>query len=456
MQEQNISTTHVLSSFSLARIELTEKLFGILIPVLNELHQTHYSDRFWKLMTKEYVNSVISKQTVLSSGLLRTRPETEPSNSFVLPTFKMRLRLQVTRFIRFWRSRSNRMGIRQMLTNHDNLTISLPDLPIVKEELGHPLPTYYPYLWSIGGVKRKRVENMAMQFKDVYTQNIIRQLPGFLIEHFDAMINSIPLLQPEKKSFHVHNFHSLYNTLVVALYIEKGAKLYWYQHGAYYGELIGHNAHYLESSLADTFRTWGWKIRENDEPWKAYRLEKFKKAYESGILGMNDCLLICAPRLNNFNKEYYQNIVSSLLLSSIREKYERIVIRPRPGFKEKSPKAQFNFIRPTTGITIDDASRSMTEWIKDSKLVIQLTVPSTNFLECIYIDRPTMALLHNEQPTDVVRPYYDYFLEVGVLHTSVESMVKLLCNSDLTTWWDQVKSSDMYNKFKREFTNSVS
>jgi putative transferase (TIGR04331 family) len=452
MQDQKISTTHVLSSFSLARIELTEKLFAILVPVLNQVHDTQYSDRFWKLVTKEYVNSVISKKEVLSTKLLTSKPEAEPTNSFTLPTLRARIRIEATRFIRYWRSRANEKLIQQKLGKEHNLTLSLPDLSIVQQELGNPLPTYYPFLWKSNKEKRKRVNAIAKNYDDVYVQNIIRQLPGFVVEYFEGMISSIVLIQPEKKVFHVHNFHSLYNTLLVALYVEHGAKLYWYQHGAYYGELIGHNAHYLEATLADTFRTWGWKIRENDEPWKAYRLEKFKKAYETTNVRDEYSCLICFPGFTKRSSLILQSRTNELIEALDFKKYPKVLFRPRPG--TPNPIRDLDFVQHKS-IVKDDCKQSMAEAVHSSRLVVQMTHPSTNTFECLYVDHPVIAFINNEQPTDVVKPYYDYFLKVGVFHETIESLLKHLNEIEVEEWWRSVKTSEEYRSFKNEFLKAV-
>jgi putative transferase (TIGR04331 family) len=452
MKEPKVSTTHILSSFSVDRIKLTDELFDFLIPVLNKLHNTTYSHRFWKLLSKDYINSVISMQTALQKISVLQKPEAEPINGFTLPSFKTRWRSRLTRFVRFYQTRANKQLIESQLLRYNSLTLSMPDLKVVREDLGEPLPVYYPFFWIGDKSKRNTLQVLAKQQSDIYKQNIILYLPGFLVEHFNRMVDSIPLHHPEKKNFHVHNFHSFYNTLLVALYIENGAKLYWYQHGAYYGELIGHNAHYFASSVADKFRTWGWKIRDNDEPWKAYRLEKFKQDYEIAENQNQYSCLICFPGFTKRSTLVLQDRANKLFRALDFVKYPNVLIRPRPG--TPNPIRDLDFI-VHKNIAKDNCLQTMVEAVHSAHLVVQMTHPSTNTFECMYVDKPVVAFVNNEQPTDVVKPYYEYFLKVGLFHNSIDSLVNHLNVVDIDQWWQSVVSSEEYQTFKKYFLNAV-
>jgi len=51
---------NIKGAYSPERYELSKKYLEILIPVLNRLHSTFYSERFWEIVLKGYVGFVIS------------------------------------------------------------------------------------------------------------------------------------------------------------------------------------------------------------------------------------------------------------------------------------------------------------------------------------------------------------------------------------------------------------
>jgi len=57
----------------------------------------------------------------------------------------------------------------------------------------------------------------------------------------------------------------------------------------------------------------------------------------------------------------------------------------------------------------------------------------------------------NEHPTDIVKPYYHYFMEKKVLHTSIESVAGHLNSVRTDLWWDGIKRSEEYIGYKNRF-----
>jgi putative transferase (TIGR04331 family) len=283
---------------------------------------------------------------------------------------------------------------------------------------------------------------------------MVKQLPKIYVEYFDSLYNKIPLVNPEEKIFHAHGLPVFYNSLLIAKYLNHGAKLYCYQHGAYYGELIGHNSHYNESSVADEFRTWGWKMKPNDVPWKAYRLEKFKLQYDAVPKTKEFDFLMCYPDVFHANQDFYKKISDYFLTNINSGSYKKIMARPRPMNKMFSHAGRLSFITDSR-VTIDSGLGSMPKIIARCRLVIQFTVPATNFMECLYVDHPTMGVLDNDQPTDIVKPYYDFLMQQGVLHDNFNSLVEHLNKIDLDEWWAALIKEPMYLQFKNEFLRKV-
>jgi hypothetical protein len=66
-----------------------------------------------------------------------------------------------------------------------------------------------------------------------------------------------------------------------------------------------------------------------------------------------------------------------------------------------------------------------------------------------------MGLLDNDQPTNIVKPYYDFLLKQGVIHNNFISLVEHLNKIDLDEWWAALIKEPMYLQFKNEFLRKV-
>lgn len=442
--------------FSLERIEISETIIAELIRTMNHIHRVNYPYRFWKIVMSDYVNALVSIKHVLEKEELKRSPFLFPLNSHHLPTLKQRLMSRLPSVIKHYKNPGTRPRIFDILKKENNIRIALPEIEAVKNDIGGlTIPVYYPLFPGRGNTgKRKRADELAENTTGLFYKNMIKQLPRVYVEYFDQLYNSIPLHNPQKKIFHSHGMPGFYNSLIIAKYLLNGAKLFYYQHGAYYGEMVGHNSHFNESSVADEFRTWGWKIKKNDVVWKAYRMEKFKVVYEKLQLSREYDFLMCYPDIFHANRPFFKGITDYLLQHLDNDKYKKIIARPRPVNRMFSHAHKLSFIHDPR-VTIDSGLGAMADVIAKSRVVIQFTIPSTSFLECLYVNHPTIGLLDNDQPTDIVKPYYDFFIKQGVMHNSFESLVDHLNTVDIDTWWAALIQEPMYRQFKHDFIRQV-
>lgn len=449
-EELRKAYTEVPGVVSLKRIAISNRFFDLLAPVMNEIHGKNYSLRFWKIVMSDYVNASVSIMHLMEKREIKGSIPLLPLNSHYIPTFKQKIIARLPAVIKHYKTYGNLRSINKVLAGNDHVNMGLPDMEAVRKDAGCALPLYYPIYPGNGNTKKRELVNkIATRYTDLLQYNLVKRLPQVYVEYFDKDFNGIDLVNPASKTIHSHGLPLYHSSLVIAKYIEHGAKLYCYQHGAYYGEMREHNAHIFESSVADEFRSWGWKIRSNDVPWKAYRLEKFKLAYDSfANTGAYD-VLMCYPDLDHINVIFCKEVTDHFL-ANINGNCKKIMARPRPLNKLFSHAKNLSFIKDSR-VTIDSGLSNMAEMVSSSKLVIQLIVPGTNFLECLYVDHPTVGILQNDQPTNVVKPYYDFLLEKGVLHTGYESLVDHLNKVNLHEWWASVIKEPMYQQFKNEF-----
>jgi putative transferase (TIGR04331 family) len=451
---ENTPNTNYLSAFSPERLVWSARVLKELTVNLNEIHQTDYSERFWKIIIGSYINSVISRKEFLSSKVLDIPALFEPINGTSHPGTKERVKRRLRYYLKSMQAIGGYSLIKKTLLEQDNISWGFHDPVSVSKDIGGYVPIYSPFLGKGDPDKRKRAIQVAEKQDDVFINNVTRQLPEIFIEHFQEIMDSIPIHNPEKKTLHTSTIGSFFMKYMIAKYINSGAKFYIYQHGAYYGEMENHNSHKHESGLADKFVTWGWKLTEKDVPGKAYRLEKFKREYLAHKQdAVYDCLF-CYPEINNRSRELFKGYTDDLSAKLDASKYGRLIARPRPSSKLPFASSKIDF--PVSGrVTIDSAKLPMSHVMSKARLVIQFTVPATNFTECLYVDHPTVGLLNNDQPTAIVKPYYDFLLESGVLHNDFNSLISHLNTINLDEWWSNVIKHPTYQAFKNEFLRAV-
>ena len=456
VNDKAVKKEEVLNNTTQTRRILSEKLVKDLMKVLNEVHNKNLSLRFWKIVLKPYLTAAISGKKVLEKENLNLIPHLIPINAIGSLTAQKKFEANLIRYVKHFKTFFEAGNIEKIISGNNNLLLTFPELGDIKRKLGTELPTRYPlFTGKKNKSARERANNIAEKQSDVFLKNAIKQLPQIYLEYFDSLFDSIKLINPKEKIFHIHSLQSTYMDFLIAKYIENGAKLYWYQHGGCYGEYAFHSSHQAESDLADEFRTWGWKIRENDVPWKAYRLEKFKQNYDSIKAGIKYDILLCFTIIYPGNREFLVEKTKQLLSQLDKNKYKTFLARPRPTNKIRSFKHYIDFIDDPK-VEKDSGLTNMTQVVKESKLVFQFEVPSTNFLECIYIDHPVIGYLTNtENPSEIVKPHYEFLLKNGVLHTSFDSLISHLNNIDVDTWWSELIAKPEYISFKNTFAKKV-
>jgi len=451
----NNSPNQFFSAVSEERIMMTDELFIIITDALNKIHGTTYSQRFWKIITAPYVSAVISSRQILEQNDTGIKPTTDVYASTLTPGIKTIIYSKVRYLTKVIRSFLTLVKIKAQLKTAGNIAMGFHYPKTITPEVDVYIKTYFPYLIhkDIDHVKRSVPIEKSLNYSKAFVTNMIKLMPKLYIEYFESLMTKIPVYDPKNKIFHVSFFESFFQRLLIAKYSEQGAKLYYYQHGSYYGEYKFHSAHHHESSIADKFITWGWKITENDVPGYAYRLEGYSRTFIKHNNKKTDLLLIY-PNIYNQNIEYYKT-ESRLFFDNIdRSKYPVIIARPRPTFRFKMSSTLY-FIKKDVN-KIDSGYTRLNNLISKSKIVIQMTYPSTNMFECLYVDQPVIGILNNDNPSEIIKPYYDFFLEKGMLHHTMSSMINHLNTIELEHWWMEIIQHPTYLAFKHEFLRNLS
>jgi putative transferase (TIGR04331 family) len=443
----------VTQSLSPERIELAEKIFSLLTEVLNELHDSDYPIRFWKLISEEHVRTVINHHELLKSSLLSESGKNNSQNDFTEETGR-RFKTKLAAFRRFVNTRKNIKEMDAVMRSNDQLIAGFEGIPLIAEETGGRA-IHDAELFPFGRgkrSKRKKAAEIAGRYQSTFEKNIIHTLPPLLVEQFEKVFGSMVLHSPKSKTLHLRGSFKLgYRQMLIAKYQLHGSKLIWYQNGAVVGEVETKYGGYLARSVADEYRTWGWKQRENDIPWKGYDLVRFGNAYRSaGENGKRCDLLISYPKIR-YEKSYFRGLTETLLNGLDEKKYRDILIRPYPSRKEV-PEKLFGFIRDKR-VTVNKKKTSMAGDLRRSRIAVHINVPATTFLEAISVDHPSVGILRNSHPTAMAQPFYEFLLDVGVLHENAESMAGHLSSVKPEEWWSSVVKHEMYIRFKETFVN---
>jgi len=439
------------------RIEISDWLRKELAAVLNELHKVQFTERFWGLITEEYVKTAITRKQLLEKSDANAYVPFLPFNAHAFPGVKTIWREFAKQTVKAFRGRKVSKRGMDMLKHENQFRIGFPEFygfEKFRAELGVHLPEMYFHLFRPVDLSlRRKLNRIAEGIDDNFLKNSVKQLPKLYVEHFRALLNAIPLAEPEKKIFNVHNIRNFADVFIIAKYIENGARLFWYQHGSHYGEYRWEYLHHYEHLMADEYRTWGWKIKEKDRPWNAYRLEKFRKEYSSFENTGEYSLMLCYPKMYNVYREQSVPVTRYLEEHLDFNKFPAIIARPRPQHQKHGHEAELSFIN-SEKITVSSGLEPMAKMVSKSELVIQMSVPSTNFLECIYTGHPVTGMINNPDPSEIIRPYYQFFIKTGVLHTDPQSLVNFLNNTDLDSWWSELQDETTYKQFRKTFTGS--
>lgn len=118
-----------------------------------------------------------------------------------------------------------------------------------------------------------------------------------------------------------------------------------------------------------------------------------------------------------------------------RKKHPKIKIRYRPVGKANPKKYHLDLNFSNASISMP--GNSVQEDIKDARMVVQFKIPATNFLECLYVDKPCIGINMNDNPTEYEKLFYNDLIELGVLHNSFEEMKNFINEIDLEDWHDR-------------------
>ena len=433
-------TTEKLTPYFVNEIKEFEKVVYEMVKVMNEIHGTNYSYRFWKLLLIGYINEQLQQRQPLSEKL---KEDGFSIQQTVIP--------KLIYSIRSFQNVGSYSKIIQSLKTQDKITYGFHESESISNEVSAAMPTHYPLIFRKGDTsKREKAWQIAERYSDIFYKNVIRRVPKTFVEHFQYQFDLAELHNPAAKVFHISIFLSDFMKILVAKYVENGALLYIYQHGGGAGE-VKDRANFHDASMSDKNITWGWKIHDNEVPHKAFRCFKFKKIYEASSHKKTIDVLFAFNVIGE-HATYYKDFMKNLLDNLSKERYKNIVARPRVLKRWEDAKPQLNFIE-NKNVTIESGRAKAPALAARTKIVVTFTwwSPQTLFAECCFVNQPVVSFVREVDYTTIFKPYYDFFIEQKAFHESWESLVDHLNNTDLDKWWADLIKHPMYKSYKHTF-----
>jgi len=124
--------------------------------------------------------------------------------------------------------------------------------------------------------------------------------------------------------------------------------------------------------------------------------------------------------------------------------------------KKASWKEKEHFLSYNSKLKFIDEKKSMIREMNSSKLIVH-TFCGTGHLESIAVNKPTLIFftLNFNLLNNRTRNYFKKFVRLGIVHTTPESLLKMLNNLDndknLKEWWNCQKRQHLLKKYRQEF-----
>jgi hypothetical protein len=308
-----------------------------------------------------------------------------------------------------------------------------------------------------GRSRRRVLETLSEQQADSWLKFALLHMPTVLVEDLDFYASvKIDVEDPVDMRKIKNGFAVAYASRKL-----KGRTTRLMQHGANYGELKDHAGTCIESRLPDEYFTWGWRYADNHVPGQSPRLESFAREYRQYSENeTGNTILVALPvnRKDGF-EENFSRFLSLLRAKELTDSWQfSIRKKPRKIVAGEPVERDEETLKSIGSEFSMDMGASSPRAIADARLVVVFDHPATMFLESIFVEKPTLAIASTlGEYRQEYLPHVRFLLECGILHQTVESLVERLEGvvEEPAKWWNEVKSSQGYAKYKATYCGWV-
>ena len=427
-------------------------------PIMNKLHGTQFSNRFWARYLIPYARACVRQRKWFEEPSLHTPvpflpilgpepcSEAEARNSLaqeILRNISVAIKSVSTKTNLERGSDAICYGVRADVVSEscDAVSVKL-----------YWLPSYFKKKREARG----QLNQISQRQEEVFFRNVLKFMPSAYVEYHESLQKKAEafLLEKNPSAIYYEHYRTHIQRLTSFLASEKGAELRNVQ-GGFLREDAGyiHKAKRLET---DKFLTYGWKFTDQDEPFYAIRLEEYAQAYIEATSQRKEIdLLVVYNALNTPEKKKACIETAECLSKNLdRIKYRNVTLRPRGRSRYLSSRSSITKLGIPCDLDVDAGMRPMPKLAARSRVTLHIEYPATNFLECIFVGHPVMAVLGEYELGGVAAGFIDEFRRLGLWHDNLHELVQFLNGIRLETWWAEVENSRAFNEFRETFARS--
>jgi putative transferase (TIGR04331 family) len=286
-----------------------------------------------------------------------------------------------------------------------------------------------------------------------------------LPSEYTRLFNSYSLPSRIKKIYSFNVFSSYLVSLYKAVNVEKGAKLYYIQHGGGYNihEFLIHE--YLERKTSNYFISAG-NAHSNDFKYSSKVLNFNFHKKKPKHLYWKSKNIVSVQLLDNYYNEYIPlSDVSSKVMTSYIERIEGLI--KLSGMRDLKFVLKFQMYPHILSydfcLYFNDNYENFIFWKKGTKsskvycnsdLVI-LTYLSTGILELVDLNRPFILFLDSNLCYNYdFNKFISRFRELNILFYDVTNLIDFLESTDISKWFYSKNVQDIIKEFSKLYVRS--
>jgi len=441
------------------------------IPLGIEDYTNLANSNYWNhyIFTKIIEHSFSSKFKIIEKGkIIKNNEKNKIYEKLISKNIKDTISLFIQKALNFLPQKKNVLIFSTYLSNLQELKLNF----LINKSL-----LYYkslrPYLLferkEMFNFKRKNYEKLASSndgLKNFLGEQILKCIPSAYLENFkdiEYIVNKISFPKSPKKIFTTLGItRSTLMDRYIAKNVENGASLILAQHGGAYFQHKFHFSSIHEVKISDKYLSWGNIKKKN-----IIRLGIIKNV-NNNFEKSNKIILEIRMRSTNYTseikidsgflkgKKYLENLCTFFSLLKKTNINKNLFIKLHEKGKKASWKEKEHFLSYNSKLKFIDEKKSMIQAMNSSKLIVH-TFCGTGHLESIAVNKPTLIFftLNFNLLNNRTRNYFKKFVRLGIVHTTPESLLKMLNNLDneknLKEWWNCHKRQHLLKKYRQEF-----
>ena len=426
-------------------------------PVMNRIHSAELGEQFWIRVLTEYVSATFNQREFYQKSNFDYPIPFQPVGGWSPPGRKRIRREKTLTLLRAIRSRFRDRGNSKIEFARTRIALGIR-ADRFSQELNATCINinWIPCIIRKEKNARKRLITEALKQEENERRNILIGMPRLYCENFSRVLDVAESTTLNSiTDIFVEHYGSRFEKILATYLSEKGARIWQLQTGGFVGE-TKNSLLPINRAQYDHLLTYGWTEGYKDVPYYGVRLEEFAEKFRlDKTVKKQDILFVFgSPENLPEIREYYEVCTKVLLMALDRRKFPRILLRPRAHSRalnlSKTPACFKNFDKDEIDLGICDIA----DLCSQSRIIAHWMLPSTNFLECIFVDQPVVAVDTNYNSSRIFEPYLKRLKLLNIIHENPHAMIEFLNQVKIDEWWAEVRASEAYIELKWYFARS--